>query len=33
MEQVTQSSEFSDSTAFKAGTYLPDVAMAVAPIG
>lgn len=33
MEQVTQSPEFSDSTAFKAGTYLPDVAMAVAPVG
>ena len=33
MEQVTQSPEFSESTAFKAGTYAPDVAMAVAPIG
>lgn len=33
MEQVTQSPEFSDSTAFKAGTYAPDVAMAVAPVG
>jgi len=33
MEQVTQSPEFSQSTAFKAGTYAPDVAMAVAPIG
>lgn len=33
MEQVTQSAEFSDSTAFKAGTYAPDVAMAVAPVG
>lgn len=33
MEQVTQSPEFSDSTAFKAWTYAPDVAMAVAPIG
>lgn len=32
MEQVTQSPEF-QSTAFKAGTYAPDVAMAVAPIG
>jgi hypothetical protein len=32
MEQVTQSPEFSNSTAFKAGTYLPDVAMAVAPV-
>ena len=31
MEQVTQSPEF-DSTAFKVGTYLPDVAMAVSPI-
>lgn len=32
MEQVTQSPEF-DSTAFKAGTYAPDVALAVSPIG
>lgn len=32
MEQVTQSPEF-DSTAFKAGKYLPDVALAVSPIG
>lgn len=31
MEQVTKSPEF-DSTAFKVGTYLPDVAMAVSPI-
>ena len=32
MEQVTQSPEF-DSTAFKAWTYLPDVALWVSPIG
>lgn len=32
MEQVTQSPEF-DSIAFKAGTYAPDVALAVSPIG
>jgi ParB-like nuclease domain len=32
MEQVTQSPEF-DSMAFKAGTYLPDVALGVSPIG
>ncbi len=33
MEQVTQSPEFSQSSAFKAGTYAPDVALAVSPIG
>jgi hypothetical protein len=33
MEQVTQSPEFSESSAFKAGTYAPDVALAVSPIG
>ena len=32
MEQVTKSPEF-DSTAFKVGTYAPDVALAVSPIG
>ena len=33
MEQVTSSPEFSESSAFTAGTYLPDVALAVSPIG
>jgi hypothetical protein len=32
MEEVTQSPQFQESTAFKAGTYLPDVALAVSPI-
>jgi len=32
MEEVTQSPQFQESTAFKAWTYLPDVALAVSPI-
>ena len=32
MEQVTSSPEFSESSAFTAGTYLPDVALAVSPV-
>lgn len=32
MEEVTQSPEFQSSTAYKVGTYLPDVATAVSPI-
>lgn len=32
MQEVTKSPEF-DSTAFKAGQVLPDIALAVSPIG